>query len=71
MADGQGGIRSGARVLVLRGQFAGHEGVCLGEAASAGLWAISPDTSSEILALRFEEDFGLLASPQPEKLPDN
>jgi hypothetical protein len=44
------------------------EGVCLGEAERAGLWAISPDQSDEILTLALEKDFGLLidlsANPQ-------
>jgi hypothetical protein len=50
----------GARVLILTGQHKGEQGVCLGEAKGAGLWAISPDNSDEILALAFENDFGLL-----------
>jgi hypothetical protein len=58
----------GARVLILTGEHKGEEGVCLGEAAQSGLWAISPDRSNEILSLAFERDFGLLvdlsANPQ-------
>jgi hypothetical protein len=50
----------GARVLILTGQHKGEQAVCLGEAEGAGLWAISPDNSDEILSLRFEKDFGLL-----------
>jgi hypothetical protein len=50
----------GARVVILTGDFQGQEGVCLGEAARGGLWAISPDNSDEILSLAFEKDFGLL-----------
>jgi hypothetical protein len=50
----------GARVLILTGQHKGEEGLCLGEADRAGLWAISPDDSDEILSLAFEKDFGLL-----------
>jgi hypothetical protein len=50
----------GARVLILSGEHKGRQGVCLGEADRAGLWAISPDDSDEILSLAFEKDFGLL-----------
>ena len=50
----------GARVLILTGEHEGKEGVCLGEANRAGLWAISPGSSDEILSLAFEKDFGLL-----------
>jgi hypothetical protein len=50
----------GARVLILTGEFKGEQGVCLGEATSSGLWAISPDHSDKILSLTFEKDFGLL-----------
>ncbi len=58
----------GARVLILSGDFQGQQGVCLGEAARRGLWAISPDDSDEILSLAFEKDFGLLVdlSGNPE-----
>ncbi len=58
----------GARVVILTGEHRGEEGVCLSEADRAGLWAISPDQSDEILSLAFEKDFGLLvdlsANPQ-------
>jgi hypothetical protein len=50
----------GARVVILTGDFQGQQGVCLGETAGGGLWAISPDGSNEILSLAFEKDFGLL-----------
>jgi len=58
----------GARVLILTGEYKGEQGVCLGEADRAGLWAISPDTSDEVLSLIFEKDFGLLVdlSTNPE-----
>ena len=58
----------GARVLILTGEHTGKQGVCLGEADRAGLWAISPDGSDEILFLAFEKDFGLLVdlSENPE-----
>jgi len=58
----------GARVVILIGEHKGEEGVCLGKADRAGLWAISPDHGDEILCLAFEKDFGLLvdlsANPQ-------
>lgn len=59
----------GARVLILSGEHKGRQGVCLGEADRAGLWAISPDDSDEILSLTFEKDFGLLVdlSTNPER----
>jgi hypothetical protein len=50
----------GAPVLIVTGEHQGEEGVCLGQADRAGLWAISPDGSDEILSLAFEKDFGLL-----------
>jgi hypothetical protein len=50
----------GSRVLILTGEHKGEQGVCLGKAARAGVWAISPDDSDEILSLVFEKDFGLL-----------
>jgi hypothetical protein len=50
----------GARVLILTGDFQGQQGVCLGEAARGGRWAVSPDGSNEILSLAFEKDFGLV-----------
>ena len=59
----------GARVLILNGEHKGAEGVCLGKSDRAGLWAISPDDSDEILSLAFEKDFGLLVdlSANPER----
>ena len=50
----------GARVIVTTGEHCGCEGVCLGKAADATQWAISPDGSDEILSLAFDKDFGLL-----------
>lgn len=50
----------GARVLILTREHKGEEGVCLGKAGRAGLWAISLDDSDEILSLAFEKDFGLI-----------
>ena len=55
---------SGKTVLIIAGEFAGVEGVCLGEAPGApGLWAVSPDSSDRIVNLRFEVDFGVLINP--------
>ncbi len=51
---------SGARVIILRGEYSGREGVCLGETQAGGLWAVSPDGSDVIVSLAFERDFGLL-----------
>jgi hypothetical protein len=50
----------GARVLILRGKFDGHEGVCLGKTADENAWAVSPDGSDAIMLLIFETDFALL-----------
>jgi hypothetical protein len=47
-------------VLILKGEFEGEEGVCLGAAADASKWAVSPDHSDSILALGFEREFALL-----------
>jgi hypothetical protein len=50
----------GARVLILTGQFKGQEGVCLGKGSAENLWAVSPDSTNEILSLVFEKEFALL-----------
>jgi hypothetical protein len=42
------------------GQFKGQEGVCLGKGSADNLWAVSPDSTNEVLSLVFEKDFGLL-----------
>lgn len=51
---------TGRRVLILVGEYAGHEGVCLGKTADQMNWAISPDNSDKVLQLEFEKEFGLL-----------
>lgn len=51
---------SGCRVLIVSGDHAREEGVCLGKAADGKKWAVSPDDSSEVLELEFESEFGLL-----------
>jgi hypothetical protein len=50
----------GARVLILTGRFKGGEGVCLGKGPADNLWAVSPDSTNEVLSLVFEKDFALL-----------
>ena len=50
----------GARILILKGRFAGEEGVCLGFAADRKQWAISPDSTDEIVPMEYEVDFALL-----------
>jgi hypothetical protein len=63
-----GAEMQGARVVILTGRYKGEQGVCLGEDATPGLWAISPDATNEVLSLAFEKDFGLLVdfSANPE-----
>lgn len=58
----------GARVLILKGDFAGEQGVCLG-AADEGKFNVSPDCSDSVLRLEFESEFGLLVdlSGNPSK----
>ena len=51
---------TGSRVLILTGEHAGQEGVCVGKTADQRNWAITPDNSDEILQLEFEKEFGLL-----------
>jgi len=48
------------RVLILAGEYAGEEGICLGAIAGTDRWAVSPDCSTAVLDLRFESDFALL-----------
>lgn len=59
----------GARILILKGRFAGEEGVCLGFTADQKQWAISPDSSDEILPMKYEVDFGLVIdlSGEPQR----
>ena len=55
---------SGKTVLITGGEFAGEEGVCLGRASdNCDLWAVSPHTSSRIVNLKFDEEFGVLINP--------
>lgn len=59
----------GARILILKGWFAGEEGICLGFTADRKKWAVSPDSSDEIVPMEYEVDFGLLIdlSAQPQQ----
>jgi hypothetical protein len=50
----------GARILILKGPFAGEQGVCLGFTADRKKWAISPDSSDKIVPMEYEVDFALL-----------
>jgi hypothetical protein len=50
----------GDRVLILTGPFKGQEGVCLGKRSAENLWAVSPDSTNEVLSLVFEKEFALL-----------
>ena len=59
---------SDAKVLILSGDYKGQEGICLGRSVSR-LWAVSPESSDQILNLAFERDFVLLVdlSSQPDR----
>jgi hypothetical protein len=46
--------------VILVGNFAGQEEICLGRTQDGKKWAISPDSSDEIVKLEFETEFGLL-----------
>jgi hypothetical protein len=50
----------GTRVIILKGDFAGEEGVCVGATAAPRKWAVSPDCSDSIVSLEFEREFALL-----------
>jgi hypothetical protein len=54
------GEMTGARVLILAGDYAGHEGVCLGSGEESQTWGVSPDGSAAVLTLRFPTEFALL-----------
>lgn len=47
-------------VIILKGEFAGQEGYCLGPSAETGKYAVTPTASTRILTLHFDEDFGIL-----------
>jgi len=55
---------SGQTVIIIAGEFAGEQGVCLGRATGEkDLWAVSPSSSDRIVNLRFDEEFGVLINP--------
>jgi len=58
---------TGKRVLILVEPYAGQEGICLGKSADGIRWAVSPDSSNEILQLLFEKEFGILIDSLPNK----
>ncbi len=47
-------------VIIIKGEFAGVEGHCLGPAGQTGLYAVTSNTSNRILNLRIDEEFGIL-----------
>lgn len=56
---------SGLSVIILAGEFAGREGVCLGPVPDGGgLWAVSPDSSDRIVNLKFDEEFAVLINKE-------
>ena len=56
---------TGKTILITGGEFVGEEGVCLGRSSGGdGLWAVSPHSSDRILALRFDDEFGVLLNPR-------
>lgn len=50
-------------VIILKGDFAGEEGYCLGPSGEAGVFAVTPRGSNRVLRLRFDEEFGILINP--------
>ena len=50
----------GHRILILTGAYQGEEGICLGKVTRCNRWAVSPDSSGEVLELTFEREFALL-----------
>lgn len=58
---------AGKRVLILVEPYAGQEGICLGRSHDGLRWAISPDSSNDVLNLIFENEFGILIDSLPDK----
>ncbi len=55
---------SGMTVLITNGDYAGQEGLCLGRAEGTNeLWAVSANSSNQIVNLRFDDEFGVLLNP--------
>jgi hypothetical protein len=50
----------GHRIQILTGDHGGEEGICLGRITGTNRWAVSPDASTAILELHFEDEFALL-----------
>ena len=50
----------GHRLLILTGEYAGEEAICLGQVAGVERWAVSPCSSVVILELHFGSEFALL-----------
>jgi hypothetical protein len=58
---------SGHTVIILAGEFAGEEGTCLGRApGEKERWAVSPNSSNQIVNLLFEVEFGVILNPGQE-----
>jgi hypothetical protein len=56
-------------VIILKGEFAGDEGICLGQATGGTeLWAVSPHSSNRVLNLRLAQDFGVLMEPENQSV---
>lgn len=54
-------------VIILTGEFAGEEGICLGPASDRpGWWAVSPHASNKVLTLKLGDDFGILLNSGQE-----
>ena len=52
---------TGMAILIVEGEFAGEEGICLGRSLNgSGLWAVTPNSSDRVVDLRFDEQFGVL-----------
>jgi len=58
---------TGHTVLIIAGEHAGLEGICLGKATDGSdRWAVSPDGSDKVLYLVFDKEFGVLLNPSQE-----
>jgi hypothetical protein len=53
---------TGKSVIILTGEFAGEEGICLGRAGDGTSWSVSPRTSDRVLELEFDRDFGIVVN---------
>lgn len=58
---------SGRTVIILAGEFAGEEGTCLGRSpGEKDRWAVSPNSSDQIVNLLFEKEFGVILNSGQE-----